>query len=307
MRYLTTDLIAAIKRDAAIPSSQRRFENADFLAFLNEELTLTIVGELLAMRNDYFVTTVDTALVASQSAYDLPSSAVGWKLETVWYLDSNSKEYRLPLITREQRGAYRNNSSGVSPAAVYLLNDKINTVPNMGSTVVGSLRYDFVRIQNELVLPSLCGAATSVSDDGSDYAITVDTVPVSTGASVDVVSGTNPFNIIARGVTTSIAGSVVTITYGSSFDRAPVAGDYVCPTGKTPVPNIPEDFHPVHAQAATVRCLIASNDAKGIQTQSLSLQNMLSRMRARAGKRVNDAPRKIVPNNYILNLSRGIY
>lgn len=307
MRYLTTDLIAAIKRDASIPSSQRRFQNDDFLAFLNEELQLTIVGELLAMRQDYFVTTVDTALVASQSNYTMPTSAVGWKLEAVWYLDTSSKEYRLPLITREQRGAYRNNSSGVSPAAVYVLNDEIRTVPDMGATVSGSLRYDFVRIQNEMVLPSSCGKITSVTDTGTDYQMTVETVPVSTGDSVDVVSGTNPYNVFARSVTTSISGSIITVTYGSSFGRAPVAGDYVCPVGKTPVANIPEDFHPVLAQAGTVRCLISANDTKGIQTQSLSLQNMLTRMRNRAGKRINDAPRKIVPNNYILNLSRGIY
>lgn len=380
MRYLTTELISAIKRDAAIPTSQRRFENNDFLTFLNEELQLTIVGELLAMRQDYFVTTSDVPLVANQSEYDLPTSAVGWKLEAIWYVDTQGKEYRLPLITREQRGGFRNNQTAVSPSAIYVMDDKVETIPSMGNSVVGSLRYDYVRIQNELVLPSTCGLITAVNVDGGSisncvdngsglirvsvsghglttgdgvtisgvsgtteangtftvtvidantfdlqsstfnnaytsggtatgltYEITVETVPISSGDSIDVISGTNPYNVMARNVATSILGSIITVTYGTSFERAPVAGDYVAPVGKTPVPNIPEDFHSILAQAATLRCMIASNDTKGIQTQGVSLNNMLQRMRDRSSKRVHDAPRKIVPNNYILNLTRGIY
>jgi len=304
MKYNASDLISAMRRNASIPASQVRFSNTDFLTFLNEELQLTIVGELLALRQDYFVTTIDSSLVASQSSYSIPVSAVGWKLEAIGYLDSNSNYTRLPIITRDQRSNYEGITSATAPSAVYLMGNSVVTVPDMGSSVSGSLRFDLVRIQNELVLPTSCGKISSVTDTGTDYQMTVDTVPISDGDTCDVISGSNPFNIIARAVTTSVSGSVITVTYGSDFARAPVANDYVCITGQTPYPNIPEDFHPILAQAGTVRCLIASNDEKGIQTQSVSLGNMIKRMRDRASKRVGDSPKKIVGNNYILNLMR---
>lgn len=305
MRYITTELIEAIKRNSAIPTSQAKFSNSDFLAFLNEELELTIVGELLSLRQDYFVSNSSTTLIASTSSYDIPTSAVGWKIESIGYLDSSSNYYPLPIITRDQRGSYDAISASTTPAAVYITGNTITTVPSLGASVSGSLQFDLVRIQNKLVLPGDTGLISVVADDGTDYTITVDTAPVATGDSVDIISGTNPFNIVARNVTATIVGVTVTITYGDDFSRDPVAGDYVCSTGETPVANIPEDFHPVLAQAATIRCLIANNDVKGLQTASLSLKNMFTRMGNRASKRVNSAPRKLVATNHALNLMRG--
>lgn len=305
MKYDSTGLIDAIKRNASIPTSQTRFSNTDFLKYLNEELQLTIVGELLSLRQDYFITTIDTALVASQSTYTIPTAAIGWKLESIGYVDSDGNYSRIPQVTRDQRQNFEFISDSTQPSAVYISGNNVVTVPDMGSNATGSLRFDLVRIQNELVLTTACGKVTSVTDTGTDYQITVDTMPVSDGDTVDIVSGTNPFNIIARGVTASVSGFVATITYGDDFSRAPVANDYLCEAGKTPYPNIPEDYHPVLAQAATIRCLVASNDAKGLQTQSIVLNNMFERMRKRSQKRVNDAPKKIVGNNYLLNLGRG--
>jgi hypothetical protein len=304
VKYNSSALISAIKRNASIPSSQVRFSNTDFLKFLNEELQLTIVGELLALRQDYFVTTIDTLLIANQSNYEIPTSAVGWMLESVGYIDTSSNYTRLPIITRDQRANFQALTDATSPSAVYITGNTITTVPDLGTSTTGSLRFDLVRIQNELVLPTTCGEISTVADTGTDYQMTVDTVPIAVGARCDVISGTNPFNIIARNMVGNVLGNVITVTYGTSFARAPIAGDYVCITGQTPYPNIPEDFHAVLAQAATVRCMIASNDEKGIQTQGVSLGNMLKRMRDRASKRVSDAPRKIVGNNYLLSMMR---
>lgn len=380
MIYTTTDLIKAIKRNASIPTSQRRFSDDDFLAFLNEELQITMVKRLLEVRQDYFVTTSDTALVASQSAYSIPSSAVGWKLEEIGYVDTNGNYSKLDKVDRARRDTFLWSATATAPAAYYFENDKINTIPNMGASVSGSIRFSYVPIQNELVLPSSCGKISSVNVDGgtitacadngsglirvtvtshgfetgdsctiadvegtteangtftvtyvdadnfdldsstftnaytsggtatgATYEMTVSNIPISSGDNVDVISGTNPFNKIAANVAQATSGLVITVTYGTSFDRAPVAGDYVCPVGKTPIPNIPEDFHPVLAQMAVVRCLISANDSKGLQTASLSLSNMLSTLTTRASSRVNSSPTKIVPNNYVLNLSRGLY
>lgn len=304
MKYIATDLIEAIKRNASIPSSQVRWSNDDFLKFTNEELQLSVVGELVSMRQDYFVETSDTALAASTSAYAFPTSAIGWKLESIGYVDSDGNYTRLPIVTRDARDSYESLSTSSAPRAVYVLGNKVNTIPSMGTSVTGSLRFEFVRIQNEVVLESQCGLITSVNDTGTVYEQTVDSIPVENAAAIDVVSGTNPFGIIARGVTASISGSVISVTYGSDYERAPVAGDYICAAGKTPYPNIPEDFHAVLAMATARRCLVASNDAQGVQMLDSALANFFDKMRKRASRRVNDAPRKLVANNYVLNMMR---
>jgi hypothetical protein len=307
MIYNSADLISAIKRNASIPSSQVKFSNTDFLKFLNEELQLTMVNKLLSLRQDYFVTTLTTILSPSTSAYDIPTSAIGWKLEAVGYLDNNGNYTQLPLIARDQRDAFYSLDTSTIPKGFYIMGNTLHLVPSVGSTVTGSLEYDYVRIQNELVLPTACGLISTVVDTGTAYQMTVDTVPIATGETCDVVSGTNPFNIIARGVVGTVAGAVISATYGTSFSRAPVAGDYVCEAGKTPIPNIPEDFHPVLAQMAVIRCLASNNDVNGIQAQGLVLSNMLDVVSKRSSKRISDTPRKIKGNDYILNLMRRGY
>lgn len=303
MRYTSDNLIAAIKRNAGIPTSQRKFSNTDFLTFLNEELQLTIVGELISMRQDYFVETQQTALVANTSEYNFPSRAIGWKVDSVGYVDASGDYTKLYRVNRSQRDMYSVTTDVSSPAAYYIEGTKIVTIPSVGTSPVGSLEVDFVRIQNELVLENAVGAITTVATVGTDYQMTVGTVPTTTSG-VDVISGTNPFNVIARGAAATVAGSNVSVVM-TAFDRAPVSGDFLCETGKTPVPGIPEDIHPVLAQAATIRCLIASNDMRGIQSAQLSLGNMLERMRARSRNRVNSSPNKIVTRGSVLNMMRS--
>jgi len=300
MKYTTDSIITAVKRNASIPTSQKKFQTADFLAFMNEELQLTVVGEMLSLKEEYFVTSSTTSLAASTSSYSIPSAAVGWKFESVWYVDSNGEETKIPRISRSQRDMFSSLADSTVPRAFYFNGDKIQLVPDVGSTVTGSIRFDYVRIQNELVSVSSCGLISSVASSGTDYLLTVDSVP-STSNGVDIVSGSNPFGIIARESTATVAGSVITCAQ-SDFDRAPVAGDYVAAYGETCIPNIPEDYHPILAQAVTLRCL--TNDPKMLQSQGMVFKNMVQRMRDRSTKRVSTSPRKILTASHILNRMR---
>jgi hypothetical protein len=302
MIYTSDDLIEAIKRNAGMPTSQRKFSPSDFLAFLNEELNLTVVSRLISLQQDYFIESETTALLASTSEYDFPSRAIGWKIEAVYYVDSSSALTKLPRIIRTNQGAYSNYQTSESPTAFYVEGTKLKLVPDVSASPSGSLKVDFIRIQNELVKTTSCGLISTVAVVVNDYQMTVNATP-STSLGVDVISGTNPFNIIARASTaTTGVGTVSCAT--ADFERAPVAGDWVCATGTTPIANIPEDFHPVLAQAATIRCLITSNDAKGIQTAQMSLASMINSMMDRGKDRVEGSPQKLVPSNRILNLMR---
>lgn len=305
MKYTSENLISAIKSNVGIPSSQRRFNDTDFLRILNEELELTIVSKLIALQQDYFVETETTALVASTSSYDFPTRAIGWKVSTVGYLDSNSNYTKLPRVNRSQRGVYGSLGSSDRPSAFYVMGTKIYTVPDIGTSVSGSLQIDFVRIQSELVTAASCGLISVVTPIGvpvTDYQCTVNTVP-SYSSGVDIVGGENPFLVRCRAASATVAGFDITVS-ASALDTVPVVGDYICQTKKTPIPMIPEDYHPCLAQAATVRIHGAMNDSAGMQAAGMILGNMFNSLQERSADRVDSSPIKIVPANHVLNLMR---
>lgn len=302
MLYTSNILIEAIKRNASIPTSQKKFSPDDFLAFLNEELSLTIVGELMSQQNDYFITTVDTPILADTSTYSMPTTSVGWKLDSVGWVDGNDKYTRLNQVPRSQRQLYTSLATSTNPQAFYVSGNDIILLPSISSSPIGSVRFDHVQLQNDLVLTSACGLISNVAESGTDYLLTVNQSPILTN-NVDVVNAVNPFAVIARNQTATEASLVITVAQ-ANFDQAPVEGDYVCERNKTPIPNIPEDFHPCLAQAAAIRCLISMNDEKGLKTARISLANQFKTMKERISRRVNTAPVKIVSSNRILNLMR---
>jgi len=304
--YTTNELIEAIKRNISVPTAQKKFSPDDFIKFLNEEMELRIKSVLLEMKEDYYISILDVPLVASVSEYAIPSSAVGWKIDQVGYKDADGNYRKLSRVSRSQRGRYRNITDLANgPDAYYIEDNHVSLIPSMGTTASGSLVFDFVRINNTLVLEGECSLVSSVVDTGSAYELTVNTV-TDTADGVDVVSGTNPFGIIARDETAVVSGTTITIA-SDNFEREPVKGDYVCSTGTTPIPNIPSDYHQALAQAGAIRCLAASNDLKGMQSAEAVLGQMLSSMSKRSSKRVSSSPRKIVSNSSILNSMRGFY
>lgn len=304
--YTTDDLIDAIKRNISIPTAQRKFSTGDFITFLNEEFELRIKTVLLDMKEDYYIEEYTIPLVASTSEYPLPTTAIGWKVDSIGYLDANENYDKLPRISRSQRDRYPASASRSNkPQAYYIEDNNIMTVPDMGSSVSGYILVDFVRISNALVQVDECSLISSVNDTGTAYEMTVNTV-TDTSNGVDIISGTNPFNIIARDQTAVVSGTIITVA-SDNFERAPVANDYVCATRTTPIPNIPSDYHQTLAQAAAIRCLAASNDTKGMASAQAVLNDMIGSMAKRSSKRVNSSPRKIVSSSKILGMMRGFY
>ena len=378
MGYNSDQLINAIKRNGMFPSSQKKFTNSDYLKFLNEELKLTLINELMKLQEGYLITHYDTDLVASTSEYDIPNIAVGWVLDDIGYIDDNDNYMPLPRYDEHIYREYETTTSA-SPSGIYVENYSVKTIPQMSSSASGSLRFHFVRLQNELVETSSCGEISLVTDttasvnvstcadngsgeirvttasdhiantgdtvvvaavtgtteangtwtctridathldlDDSEYAnayvaggtvtydvyqCTVDTLP-NYASGVDFISGTNPYNIFVRDIEATSAGLILTVTQ-DQLERTPIIGDWVCSTGETVYPNIPDDYHHILPQLALIRCLGAINDQKGIQSAQLILANMIDQMKTRSANRIKSAPRKIIGKSYILNSMRG--
>jgi len=303
MIYTSDNLITAMKRNTALPESQSKFDNADFLAFLNEELQISIVGELSALQEDYFMTHIDTALVADQYIYDMPPKAIGWVLYDIGYLDSSDVYTSLPRINLGQLDYFNTIITGSTPRGFYVEDDKIKLVPKTVNSASGYLRFYYERIQNKLVLLENSGKISNVSTSGNNYICTVNNIPV-TANGVDVISGTQSFGLIVDNATVvAVAANNITIAQ-SDFERAPVVGDYVMAKGETPVPHIPETYHPILAQAGVLRMLEASGDKNNIQIAATTYARMVDKLKRRSSSRVKAAPKKIIARSSVLNMMR---
>ena len=306
MVYTTDDLIAALKRNAVVPSSQRKFSDDDFIALLNEELQLMVTGELMRLNEEFFVTETNIPLVASQSRYELPSKAAGWRIRDVAWLDTNGTYQPLPRMELEYVTSYDVFQTGDHPTGFVLADSFIATVPAMGTSVVGSLVVYYERLQNTLVKVDECGQITNVAIVGTDYHCTLTSLPVGYTNGVDFVSGTGPHDLLAEEkATTLIAPLVIAVPIGVDFTRVPVVGDWMVETGKTPIAHIPAEYNIILAQLGALRYSEASGDTAGVGVCTSALNRMVQKLRERSLNRTKGSPIKVKCKNAILNLMRG--
>ena len=291
MGYTADNLIQSIKDNCMIPTSQNKFSDSMLLRILNEELRLTITGELENLNQEYFVKYQDVPLVASQTEYDIPIKATGWVLRDIGFVGQDTIYNSLNEIQLENIDRTRINTEAARPHAFYKKHTKVVSIPNISaSPESGSWRFYFHKLQNELIKTSSCGLISNVVDTGTDYILTVGSLPI-TSNGVDVISSKNPYNIIADNFTATVGGFNITVTK-TGFDSVPVVGDYVVETGKSPWPNIPEDFHPILSMAASVRVAIISKDDKLKSLLESTMQVMVDKLRKRAGNRSKGTVKK---------------
>lgn len=111
--YMTsTDLIDSIKRRYAVPGSQITFEDNDFLAILNEELTSSLVPEVLTLHEEYFTFSEIIPLVAGKTRYDIPERAIGMKIRSIFYMDTDGNLSEMSQINSDDRDYFSLSMSG---------------------------------------------------------------------------------------------------------------------------------------------------------------------------------------------------
>jgi hypothetical protein len=299
---LTTDkLIEHIKRRVSVPDSQIKYNNIDFVAFLNNAIESKIVPQLIAIDEDFFVTYKDIPLVANQSSYRLPNMAVCWAVHEIGYLDSAGNYNRLD---RMMRGTELVNTTSNQPYGMMIRDGNIITTPNMGSTVNGSLRVYYYRRLNELTLLSNCGKITNVLSAAPDYIITCDNAPIGLGTGADFIKGTSPYELDIINASVTVVGVTVNVAQ-SLFTSAPEIGDYIAPTGFTPIPHLPDAWHYILADFGARKCLIGNADEKVIALLDTDIGDDLNGIKQVVKNRAKGSPKKRVSRNPILALGRG--
>lgn len=286
----TTALLASVRQRAMLPDSPSAgTTDTDLLRYATEELQSRLTPWLLRVREEYLVDTQETAVVAGQAAYRVPSRAVGGKLRDVVLVRGRNLR-SLPRLAPEDVEFL---PEAGQPQAFLMRGANVVLVPAPDSAG-DTLRLTYHRRPARLVLPEEVATASSVVGD----AVTATgTLPAgfTNGALVDVVRGTSPFEVVAAGVALADVG-VTTFTLSDVE-----AGDYVCLTGTSPVPQVPEELHVLLAQQVAAKVLEALGDDAGLQRARAVLADAEGLALAAVSPRVEGEPKLIVTRRGLLH------
>lgn len=311
--YLTSSsLIDTVKREALIPATQSTFTPADFLAFANQEIRISVVPNILLYHEEYFV--VDSAavtIVANQNNYAIPYRAIGGKFREVFYQDTNGNLRSMTRISPDDRPYYQQSNFQTRFVYFYIEGNDVVLMPQVGENPTGSLIFSYFMRPNELVDESRVSTIQSIATDtlAGTTTFTVDQIPSSltafiqdgqsvtgftTSSKLDILQTKPGHKTLAFDVNaTNIDSTNMTITFDTDNAEKAVVGDYIAFAGECVIPQIPSDTHDLLAQRVVTRCLAALGDSQGLQNANQKLGEMITNTGSLLDNRSEGQPQKI--------------
>ena len=150
--YTADDLIKAIKRKILMPIAQQTFSEEDILDFVNEEMTISMIPDILQYKEEYFVTTKDVALVDNQQRYGIPERAIGLKLRDLFWKDTSGNIYDMTRVNEEDTAFFQNNITATRTIhKYYLQGNDVVLAPTVQGTTAGFLLFVYYLRPNNIV------------------------------------------------------------------------------------------------------------------------------------------------------------
>jgi len=285
MDYTSTGLVSQIKRRALIPTSQNLFTTNDLIEILNEELQNRIIPYIMSVREDYYLTYDEFVCDGTTTEYDIPTKAIGNKINQITLYTSNTDDSYFGKIPRLTAGQIDDVFGGY-----YLESNKIKMYPSAINS--GSLRIYYYRRPSEIVATTRVSPINLVTTNTS---ITVQALPngLTQGTEIDIVSKNQPWDTRKETIAGSINGNVIDLSNTTDIS----VGDYVCFRNESPFAQIPQDTIPLLIQAVVARIMEYMGDPNGMQAAMVTYAQMESDNRALLSPRVDAQPKKIRAKN----------
>lgn len=244
---LTTDFVAAVRRQGSIPST---FASTDILGIGDEEIQGRFVPLLESLRQNYFVREI-SAVPDSRGRVPIPDRAVGAALRSVQLAVGNGW---VPLPLRDLGDADYMSGGGL-PDGYAIDGGSIILLPQ-GRT--GTLRLRYAARPGKMVIDTDLSKAAKITAV-TDYPLTGLTL-LTSGA----YSGSTIIDIISYGPAHQqklISGpySVGYVTTAQLLEQpiggaGTIPGDYFCAADTSPFVPLPEELYSalVHSVAANI-------------------------------------------------------
>lgn len=242
----SSELISALKIHGSWPTSNDLFSDPDFLVLFNHQMRVEIIPMMQKLNEEYFLHYKDFE-ISSGASYRIPKRAIGSKLRDLKIIDSSGNYQGLTRLFEEDRVS--------NPSGYYITR---NSVELSGGYSSGTLRMSFFARPGTLVLTTACAQVQSI--DAATNSVVVNAVPstFSTGSLVDIVQNDNPYDLLS--IDTTITGISGTTINFASLPSDLVVNDWICRATESPVPQVPEELHPVLIQSSLCKTLSAKKD-----------------------------------------------
>lgn len=283
-KWTTSELLASIKRRAQLPVSQVTYSDEKILSFADDVMSDDIVPTIASAREDYWSYSRDFS--PSSGVVRIPERAIGNKVRSVSYVAGEGDE--LPLKRVEPENAYTQGGP-----CFYVEGNNL-VIVNRQNAPVSAVRLRYFVRPGRLVKPDVVGQV--VASETSTNRIQVATLPsnFSTSFRYDVVRAVPGFETLATDLTvTSVNGNVLTLS--SPIPAGLGIGDRLCLAGETDIPQIPTEFHPVLAQAVTVKLHEAQGDIEAAKVAQAKLVEASQKVLGLISERIDTNPSTFLP------------
>lgn len=314
----SASLVAAVRRDCFTANSDDNWTDEDILGIADDCIGGPIAAALKAAKQDWFAKDFDVALVADQSAYDVPENAMWSSVENVYLVDKTTGLIvsELANISQSQRILHQPGNDGLSgiPHAVWWNHTQMMLTPAPDSNTVAaySLTVAGYRRPGQLCKTSESVKAFTISSgsmtvDISVYAFVQSlTAPPSgwsrfgfdyyTGYPIDVYDGTEPHTVKLANVVANYSSTAGpnTLLFDPSSSLYPLTaaqfatierGDVFAMTGTTPFVPLPREAVPFLRRMIKKVILTAQTDSQALQAylaeESAALAEFMKGMKNR--------------------------
>lgn len=233
MTITVDQFVSGVERLCTSPANQIRFNSQAILNIADRNLNDTVLPDIDAVNQEFFVTKTTTPILEGVIEYAIPTRALGRKLREIKLVNPSGGKADFPMIAIEREQLYRSNAT---PFGFYFYGDRVCMVPTPNGDGYSIEFWWFLPPGIPIMTTSASRVVSVAGDD-----VTVSAVPssITTGAVIDFIQGTpgNGYLDISKTIA-SIAGNVITFTTGD-VPTTLAAGDYISPEGYSPICQLP--------------------------------------------------------------------
>jgi len=299
----TTGLMNTIRILASVPNNQQlSSDDATLLNLLNFEMSNSLVPQMLAVKQEYFVknydfnNTLDATTGIWNDTYELPPEAIGMELRDFVQLTTPAAantpptERFIPRISPEDVAgqALNTTSTGNGGISFYMKGNDLVLYPCPVTTL--AFRMKFFRMPNYLVSTADCGQILSINTITNSVVLSNIPSTWSVGTSVDVIQSYQGFDLDAENI---VITSLSSPTVGFASVKGLQVGDWVALNGDSPIPQLPIACQAVLAQAVVVKLLESLKDEAGVRIAQQKYNELFKAMEFMIVDRVQGEPLKI--------------